>query len=215
MNPNKHWKDIERVKRRGTQGRREGGREGGRDRETHLPVPLHHVNDLVHRRVTPQVHIGIVNLVLPTNRNHRLGIQRRLRHKRLVINPSFILLPEHDAGRLLVQTNAKPIQLAFDQNFVGGGLGDVEDDENNIAGTGGGNDLTTTACVVVEKGREGGREEGTDGEEGKKARNWSERGKGERRVEGGEKKGTRHIKEGEEGREEGDMTYLCRPSLLR
>jgi len=102
--------------------------------------------------------IGIVNFIFPANRNHGLGIQRCLRHERLVVNPSFILLSEHDARRFLVQPNPEPVQLALDQNFVGGRLGDVEDDEDDVAGTSGGNDLTTTAWWGG--GREGVRDGG-------------------------------------------------------
>ena len=143
----------------------------------YLPIPLHHVNDLVHRRVTPQMDIGIVNFIFPANRNHGLGVQRSLRHEGLVANPSSILLPEHDARRFLVQPNPEPVQLALDQNFVGGGLGDVENDEDDVAGTSGGDDLTTTASegrgkggklvyssIVLGGKREEGKEEGREGE---------------------------------------------------
>jgi hypothetical protein len=63
----------------------------------------------------------------------------------LVSNPSILLFDNLDIGIGLIDSNPEREQLCFDNFFVRQGLGSVKYDENEVAGSSGGDDLASTA----------------------------------------------------------------------
>ena len=64
-------------------------------------------------------------------------------------NATLILLLENNVGGLLVNSDTKPFQFSFDDLLVDQGLVHVEDNENEVAGLGYGNDLSTTTFTIL------------------------------------------------------------------
>lgn len=63
-------------------------------------------------------------------------------------NTTLILLPEHNVGGLLINTDAKALQLVLDYSLVNQRLVHIKDDENEVAGLGDCNNLSTTTFSV-------------------------------------------------------------------
>ena len=64
-------------------------------------------------------------------------------------NTTLILLLENNVGGLLVNSDTEPFQFGFDDLLVDQGLVHVEDNENEVAGLGYGNDLSTTTFTIL------------------------------------------------------------------
>lgn len=65
------------------------------------------------------------------------------------VDAALFLSLKVDGWWLLVESDAKPLQLVLNEPLVGDGLEAVEDDENQVAGAGGGDDLATTTLAVL------------------------------------------------------------------
>lgn len=64
-------------------------------------------------------------------------------------NTTLILLLENNVGGLLVNSDTEPFQFGFDDLLVDQRLVHVEDNENEVAGLGYGNDLSTTTFTIL------------------------------------------------------------------
>lgn len=64
------------------------------------------------------------------------------------VQAALVLLLEGDVGGLLVDPDAKALELSLDDALVGQGLVDVQDDEDEVAGFGDGDNLATSATTV-------------------------------------------------------------------
>ena len=65
------------------------------------------------------------------------------------VDPSLVLLPEHDVRRLPVDADAEALEFGLDHPFVRQGLVDVQHDEDEMAGLGHGDDLPATTFAVL------------------------------------------------------------------
>jgi hypothetical protein len=65
------------------------------------------------------------------------------------VDPSLVFLLEDDVGRCLIDSNAKSFQFRFNYAFVGQGLVYIENDENEMAGLGDGNNLSTSSLSIL------------------------------------------------------------------
>ena len=65
------------------------------------------------------------------------------------VEAALVLLLEGDVGGLLVDADAEALELRLDDALVGQGLVDVEDDEDEVARLGDGDDLATAAAAVL------------------------------------------------------------------
>lgn len=64
------------------------------------------------------------------------------------VQTTLVLLFEGNIWRLFVDADAKALKLGLDYALVRQGLVDVQDDEDEVAGFGDGNDLATSAAAV-------------------------------------------------------------------
>lgn len=64
------------------------------------------------------------------------------------IQTALVLLLERDIGRLLVDSDPEALEFGLDDALVCEGLVDVEDNEDEMAGLGHGNDLPASATAV-------------------------------------------------------------------
>jgi hypothetical protein len=104
---------------------------------------------LIDGNVFAQNDFGTGNLVLFANETRHFSIDALgLFDEFLKTNAPGLLLDEFDIRRLLIDTNAKGKELLLDDFLVRHGFGGIQDDENQIASPGGGNDLPAAAASV-------------------------------------------------------------------
>lgn len=65
------------------------------------------------------------------------------------VQAALVLLLEGDVGGLLVDADAEALELGLDDALVGQGLVDVQDNEDEVARFGDGDNLPTSATTVL------------------------------------------------------------------
>ena len=110
---------------------------------------LQHVDDVVDRRVAPQRNVGRGDLVLLHDGPDLVVVDVGLGDGAGDVEAALLLLLECDVGGRLVDADAEALELRLDDALVGEGLVDVEDDEDEVARLGDGDDLATTAAAVL------------------------------------------------------------------
>ena len=65
------------------------------------------------------------------------------------VNASFLLLLEADVGRLLVESNPKPLQLLLDESLVFQRLEDIQHDEDEATRSCNGDDLPAPPLPIL------------------------------------------------------------------
>lgn len=119
------------------------------NRDVTPALRLQHVNNVVDRRVAPNHDIRRRNLVLAHDGLDLIVVDVRQRHGAGDVEAALVLLLERDVGGLLVDADAEALELRLDDALVRQGLIDVEDDEDEVARLGDGDDLATTAATVL------------------------------------------------------------------
>jgi hypothetical protein len=112
------------------------------------PVALDDVDQVLVRVVSLHADVRVVDAVLLQDLGHRLQVQVCRVHCARKAHPSPLLALERNLRRLLVQPNAKPLQLVLNQALVRDGLERVEDDEDEVAGARGADHLPPAALAV-------------------------------------------------------------------
>ncbi len=112
-------------------------------------VSLDNVNQIVGRGVVSQRDVRVVDLVLGQDRADEVEVELALRDERLEVDAALVLLAEDDVWRFLVEPDPVALQLSLDDPLVPERLENVQDDEDEAAGPGDGDDLATSALAVL------------------------------------------------------------------
>jgi len=116
-----------------------------------LTVAFDYIDKLVHVSVRSEVDVGIGEPVLSADGADDIFVQ--LGHLKAVcigeIQSTLFLLLNCYFWRLFVQSNAKAFKLSLDDSFVSHGLHDVENNEDEVAGSGHSNNLLTPTLTVL------------------------------------------------------------------
>lgn len=89
-----------------------------------------------------------MDLVLAQDGLHKVQIQFGLGHHGLKIDSSLFFPLEHDVWGCLVQTNSEAFQLALDNFLVLKWFQHVQNNEDQAASSGNGNDLSSSSFSV-------------------------------------------------------------------
>lgn len=119
------------------------------DRNVAPALRLQHIDNVVNRRVTPNHDVRRGDLVLAHDGLDLVVVDVRQRDGAGDVEAALVLLLEGDVGGLLVDADAEALELRLDDALVGQRLVDVEDDEDEVARLGDGDDLATTAAAVL------------------------------------------------------------------
>lgn len=126
-------------------------------------LTLDDVDELVDRRVATDVDVCVGHAVLAQDGLDLVGRDLGERDRVGDRDSSLLLLLDRDVGRSLVQADAEAFQFVLDDGFVGERLEDVEDDEDQVAGSGDGDDLSTATLAVLGALDDTGQVENLDG----------------------------------------------------
>mmetsp|Transcript_43004 Transcript_43004/g.91446 ORF Transcript_43004/g.91446 Transcript_43004/m.91446 type:complete len:363 (+) Transcript_43004:336-1424(+) len=108
------------------------------------PVALDDVDELIDRDVLPQYDLGAADFELLQHHAAHVGVHPLgLGHHLLVVYPARLLFGDAHVGGTLVDPYAEGEELLLDDLFVREGLAGIEDDEDQVAGAGGGDDLSS------------------------------------------------------------------------
>jgi hypothetical protein len=116
---------------------------GGRQR------PTANVDQFVQRGVAPKGDLAVRQLVLGQDSFDLVRLQIGQGDRVGYRDAALLALLDEDVGRLLVEPDAKALELALDDLLVFEGLEDVQHYEEEIAGPGHRDDLTTTTFAVL------------------------------------------------------------------
>lgn len=76
-------------------------------------------------------------------------IDVRQGHSASDVQATLVLLLECDVGRGLVDADAKALQFGLDDPLVGQGFVHIQHNEDEMAGFGDGNDLSTSSASIL------------------------------------------------------------------
>mmetsp|Transcript_12153 Transcript_12153/g.30665 ORF Transcript_12153/g.30665 Transcript_12153/m.30665 type:complete len:417 (+) Transcript_12153:144-1394(+) len=110
---------------------------------------LNHVHQLVHGAVLLEEDVCVVYAVLRAHRLHGVQVQLRVRHVGGERQAALVLFLERQPRQLLVQPDAKALELVLDELLVRHGLQAVQHDDDQVARARGGDDLPAAALAVL------------------------------------------------------------------
>ena len=85
-------------------------------------ITLDNINQIINRRITPEINIRIVDLVFRQHGLYRILVNVVQRDVAGHVDPASLLFPEIDVGRLLVQPDPVALQFLFNDSFVSQGF---------------------------------------------------------------------------------------------
>lgn len=117
----------------------------------HLPsgASFQNINQVINRGIAADGNVGRVDFVFTHDGLDFVVTNVRQRHCARNVETTLVLLLEGNVWRRLVDADAETFQFGLDNTFVSQRLVDVQNDEDQMAGLGDGNDLTTSTTTVL------------------------------------------------------------------
>jgi len=113
------------------------------------PRSLDHINQIVHRSVwVSDIYFSVRYLVLRADGADQISIQMFLGMKGLNEDAAFLLLRYRHIRLGLVQPNTKALQLVLNLLFKRNRLTSIENEQDDVAGAGGTDNLSTAAFPI-------------------------------------------------------------------